>query len=135
MEFVFLIPRASTSNINLLYVLFSLKALTSMQPSGTNKNWLQCLQRPVVIASTTKTLIRAHKCQLREPIKMRDLPVINRRHSEDNWWLLMTVATDARNKPDPVALLMTAIFLNAQKLLALRGSEALRKLYYYHHGY
>jgi len=44
---------------------------------------------------------------------MRDLRVINRRHSKDNWRLLMMVATDARNKPDPVALLMTAIFLNA----------------------
>lgn len=70
-------------------------------------------RRPVGAWPTTTTLIRAHKRQLRKPIKMRDLRVINRRHSKDNWRLLMMVATDARNKPDPVALLMTAIFLNA----------------------
>lgn len=87
-----------------------------------SKRAVKAQQRPVVVSLTTTTLIRTHKCQLRKPIKMRDLRVINRRHSEDNWRLLMTVATDARNKPDPVALLMTAIFLNAQKLLALRRS-------------
>lgn len=59
---------------------------------------------------------------------MRDLRVINRRHSKDNWRLLMMVATDARNKPDPVALLMTAIFLNAQKLLAFLRSLGITKI-------
>lgn len=128
----------TTSKILLIYLIITFPNHRLMEEMAESQQWLiNAQQRPVVVSSktaTTTTLIRTHKCQLRKPIKMRDLRVINRRHSEDNWRPLMTVATDARNKPDPVALLMTAIFLNAQKLLALRRSQALRKLYYYHHG-